>query len=139
MHIVASAKKKINIKGRKRQSFALKCILFWSNYSLRNLCIMTLLPNSPRLHCILFTHFSCSNFILHLMLKSLLSIIRVASKFYFDNQVSNWKSMWGIDRFCDSKIRTYCVHKLLFVFVLIFRTIYVHNMFWACSFHVQNS
>ena len=24
------------------------------------------------------------------------------------------------------------------VFVLTFRTIYVHNMFWACSFHVLN-
>ena len=24
-----------------------------------------------------------------------------------------------------------------FVFVLTFKTIYVHNMFWACSFHVR--
>ena len=32
--------------------------------------------------------------------------------------------------------RTCCAHKLFFV--LTFRTIYVHNMFWACSFHVLN-
>ena len=29
--------------------------------------------------------------------------------------------------------RTCCVHKLFFVFVLTFRTIYVHNMFWERS------
>ena len=30
-----------------------------------------------------------------------------------------------------------CVHKLFFI--LTFRTIYVHNMFWAWHFHVLNS
>ena len=34
------------------------------------------------------------------------------------------------------KLRAWCVHKL--VFVLIFITIYVHDMFWACNFHVLN-
>ena len=34
--------------------------------------------------------------------------------------------------------RTCCAHKLFFVFVLTFRTIHVHNMFWAWSFHVLN-
>ena len=34
------------------------------------------------------------------------------------------------------KSRTCCVHILFFVFT--FRSIYVHNMFWACSFHVLN-
>ena len=34
-------------------------------------------------------------------------------------------------------LRTCCVHKLFFV--LTFRTIYVHNMFWAWNFHVLNS
>ena len=29
----------------------------------------------------------------------------------------------------NSKLRTCCVHKLFFVFVLTFRTFYVHNMF----------
>ena len=73
LYIESSALKKfISVKGGKPQIFALKRILFWSNYSLGNLYIMTLLPNSPRLHCILFTHFSCSNFILCFMLKSLL-------------------------------------------------------------------
>ena len=33
----------------------------------------------------------------------------------------------------NSKLRTCCVHKLFFVFVLTFRTIYVHNMFSTCS------
>ena len=33
------------------------------------------------------------------------------------------------------KIRTCCVHALFFCFVLTFKTIYEHNMFWACSFH----
>ena len=33
------------------------------------------------------------------------------------------------------KLRTCCVHKLFFVFT--FKIIYVHNMFWACSFHVM--
>ena len=34
---------------------------------------------------------------------------------------------------------TCCVHKLGFLgVVLTFRTIYVHNMFWACNFHVLN-
>ena len=36
-------------------------------------------------------------------------------------------------------LRTCCVHNFVFVFVLTMRTIYVHNMFWACNFHVLNS
>ena len=36
------------------------------------------------------------------------------------------------------KLRTCCAHKLLFIFVLTLRTIYVHNMFCACNFHVLN-
>ena len=39
----------------------------------------------------------------------------------------------------NSKLRTCCVHKLFFCFVLTFRTIYVHNMFWVWNFHVLNS
>ena len=31
-----------------------------------------------------------------------------------------------------------CAHKLLFIFVLTFRTIDVHNKFFACSFHDLN-
>jgi hypothetical protein len=31
-----------------------------------------------------------------------------------------------------------CTQIVFFVFVLAFWTIYVHNMFWACSFHVLN-
>ena len=34
--------------------------------------------------------------------------------------------------------RTCCVQKLFFVFVLTFRTIYVHNMFLAWNFHALN-
>ena len=35
-----------------------------------------------------------------------------------------------------TKLRTCCVNKLFFV--LTFRAIYVHNMFWAWNLHVQN-
>ena len=31
----------------------------------------------------------------------------------------------------ENTLRTICAHKLFFVFVLTFRTIYVHNMFWT--------
>ena len=34
-------------------------------------------------------------------------------------------------------LKACCVHTLFFVFVLTFKTIYVHKMFWACSFHVR--
>ena len=33
------------------------------------------------------------------------------------------------------KFRTCCVQKLFFVFVLTFKTIFVHNMLWTCIFH----
>ena len=33
------------------------------------------------------------------------------------------------------KLGICCVHKLFFCFVLTFKTIHVHNMFWGCSFH----
>ena len=36
------------------------------------------------------------------------------------------------------KLRKCCVQKLFFAFYLIFRTIYVHNMFWAWNFHLLN-
>ena len=36
----------------------------------------------------------------------------------------------------ENMMRTCCVHKLVFVFVLTFRTTYVHNMFYRCSPHV---
>ena len=50
----------------------------------------------------------------------------------------------------ENVLRSCCVQELFFVFVLIFRTIYVHNIFttcsqyvrivfWAWSFHVLNS
>ena len=36
----------------------------------------------------------------------------------------------------QNALRTCCVHKLFFVFVLTFRTTYVNNMFSPCSLHV---
>ena len=38
----------------------------------------------------------------------------------------------------NSKLRTRCVHKLFFVFVLTFRTTYVHNMFWAWNWYWEH-
>ena len=37
------------------------------------------------------------------------------------------------------KFRTCCVQELFFVFGLAFKTIFVHNMFWACIFLVLKS
>ena len=51
--------------------------------------------------------------------------------FSLNYEFSTWKFQ------AQNMLRTCCVHKLFFV--LTFRTIYVHNMFWAWNFHVLNS
>ena len=35
------------------------------------------------------------------------------------------------------KLRTFCVHKLFWMSKQKQKIVYVHNMFWACSFHVR--
>ena len=52
------------------------------------------------------------------------------------NMTKNWtlnyeSSTWKFQ--AQNMLRTCCVHKLFFGFVLTFRTIYVHNMFSTCS------
>ena len=59
------------------------------------------------------------------------------TKYCLDYKFSTHMKISNSER-VENMLRTCYVHKLFFVFVLTFRTIYVHNMFWACSFHVLN-
>ena len=44
---------------------------------------------------------------------------------------------WFTSSFVKTKRSDYVVYIFCFVFVLTFKTIYVHNIVWPCSFHVR--
>ena len=70
--------------------------------------------------------------------------VNICQKFLFLHQLTLTNQQYDERLFIElrvqyiknCKLRTCCVHKLFLV--LTFRTIYVHNMFWACNFDVCN-
>ena len=96
-----------------------------------NFNVISLFSSASRLKgfqsCLMFITVQVNLFQKHLFLHQLTH--KMKKRLFIELQVQYMKTTSS-----EHVVTTNC-----FVFVLTFRTIYVPNMFWACSFHVLNS